>query len=62
MNHEASGGIIMNLNRLINLIENKKHNEIYKLFSKSMKKSVSKRMLKETLNLYMKFAKSINCM
>ncbi|MDK6298369.1 M23 family metallopeptidase [Staphylococcus caprae] len=47
----------MNLNRLINLIENKKHNEIYKLFSKSMKKSVSKRMLKETLDLYMKFAK-----
>ena len=47
----------MNLNRLINLIENKKHNELYKLFSKSMKKSVSKRMLKETLDLYMKFAK-----
>jgi len=47
----------MDLNKLITLIENKKHNELYRMFSKSFKRSISKRMLKETLDLYMKYAK-----
>lgn len=47
----------MDLNKLITLIENKKHNEIYRMFSRSLKRSISKRMLKQTLDLYLKFAK-----
>ena len=46
----------MDLNKLITLIENKSTMS-YRMFSKSFKRSISKRMLKETLDLYMKYAK-----